>query len=72
MIKVRIQQIAREKGITSSYQLQKATGWPPGMCARLWKENWTNAHLGTLNTLCNLFNCSPNDILCFTIDPKQD
>jgi DNA-binding Xre family transcriptional regulator len=71
MITVNLRQIAENAGIKTAYQLQNFTGFPPSQAARLWKGNWANANIKTLNTLCNLFKCSPNDILVFTPDPEE-
>jgi DNA-binding Xre family transcriptional regulator len=65
-------EIAAKHGIKNAYQLQQRTGFPPAMSARLWREQWSAAHLTTLNSLCNLFKCTPNDILKFTPDPDED
>lgn len=68
MIKVKIREVAKQYNITNAYQLQKLTGFLPSKAANLWKGEWELAHLETLNTLCNLFGCMPNDILEFTPD----
>lgn len=72
MIQVKIQEIARSFNITNAYQLQKFTGFPPAMAARLWKGKWKVADLKTLNTLCNLFGCTPNDLLEYTRDKVEE
>ena len=71
MIKVKLREVAGKHGIKNAYQLQKFTGFQPSMAARLWKPDWQLADLGTLNTLCNLLKCTPNDILEFTPDPED-
>jgi DNA-binding Xre family transcriptional regulator len=71
MIVVKIQQVAKSRGIKTSYQLQKLTGWPPGMTSRLWKGDWTHTYIKTLNTLCTVLKCTPNDLLEFTPDPDE-
>lgn len=71
MIEVKLQEIAKRHGINNSYQLEKLTGWTPGMCARLWKKQWKRSDLKTLNTLCNLFKCTPSDLLEFTPDADE-
>ena len=38
----------------------------------LQKGEWQIADLNALNTLCNLFGCTPNDILEFTPDPIEE
>lgn len=68
MIEVTLKKAAKKAGITSSYQLQRSTGFDVSMAARLWKEEWTRVDLGTLDRLCSALKCKPNDILQFTSD----
>lgn len=72
MIKVKIREIAENHNITTAYQLQVFTGFYPDKAAYLWKGDMKRADLGTLNTLCNLFKCTPNDILEFTPDEEPE
>ena len=71
MIKVKIKEVASENNVNNAYQLQKVTGFSPSKAANYWKGEWELANLETLNTLCNAFNCTPNDILVFTPDPED-
>jgi Predicted transcriptional regulator len=41
------------------------------MAYSLWKDEWKTVNLKTLNTLCNLFKCTPNDLLEFKPDPDE-
>lgn len=70
MIKVKLREVCKKYNVKNAYQLQKLTGYPPGMAARLWREDWTAANLETLNTLCNLLGCTPNDLLNYTPDKE--
>ena len=70
MIEIKLQEIAQKRGIDNGYKLQKETGFPEGMAYRLWKGKWKQADLKTLNTLCNVLKCTPNDILKFTPDEE--
>ena len=72
MISVRLRNVAKKQGINNAYQLQKATGFHPGMASKLWKEKWDVAYLKTLNTLCNVLKCTPNDILEFHPDEELE
>lgn len=72
MIKVRIREVAEKFNIRKAYQLQVFTGFPPSQADRIWKGEWKKADLKTLNTLCNLFGCTPNDLLEFTPDPEEN
>lgn len=72
MIIVKLREVASEFNIKNAYQFQKFTGFLPSKAADLWKAKWTLANLETLNTLCNLFKCTPNDLLEFRMDPEED
>lgn len=71
MIVVNIKEAARRKGVTSSYKLQQVTGFDISMAARLWRGEWVQVHLKTLNTLCTALQCTPSDILKFTPDADE-
>lgn len=71
MIIVKIKEIAKNFGIENAYQLEKFTGLPPSQAAYLWKADWKSANLKTLNTLCNAFKCTPNDLLEFHQDKDE-
>ena len=68
MIEIKIQEVAKKIGIETGYKLQQKTGFQTGMAYRLWKGEWKQSDLKTLNTLCNALKCTPNDILKFTPD----
>lgn len=72
MITIKLQEMALKVGIDTGYKLQKETGFTQAMAYRLWKEDWSQADLKTLNTLCNVLKCTPNDILVFTPDNDGD
>ncbi len=72
MIEIKIQEVAKKSGIETGYKLQQETGFQTGMAYRLWKGDWKQADLKTLNTLCNALHCTPNDLLEFTPDPKEE
>ena len=63
MIHVRIQEVAKARGITTAYQLQKAMNVNPGMAARLWKGKFEMIGLRTLDSLCAALSCEPGEIL---------
>lgn len=72
MIKVKIREIAEKFDIKTAYQLEKVTGFFPSKCSYLWKGEWKRTDLATLNTLCNIFKCTPNDLLEFAPDPEDE
>lgn len=71
MIKVKIREVAAKNNVTNAYQLQKLTGFSPSKAANCFKGEWELAHLESLNTLCNVLNCTPNDLLEFTKDVDE-
>lgn len=71
VITVKIEELARKRGITTAYQLQKALDVPPAMAAKLWKGEFKMIGLETLNKLCNVLRCEPHQILSFKPDPKE-
>ena len=72
MIKVKIQKIAQKFNIKNAYQLQNFTGFAPSKAAYVWRGEWQRADLETLNTLCNVFKCTPNDLLEWQPDASQN
>lgn len=65
-----MREIAEARGVTSGYQLEQLTGFSPDTAASLWRNEWKAIYLKTLNVLCNLFECTPNDLLVF--EPDKD
>jgi DNA-binding Xre family transcriptional regulator len=63
MIKLRIREIAEAQGITTAYQLQKAMKYPPNMAARLWRGDMKMIGLETIDKLCEVLGCEPNDLI---------
>ena len=65
MLKTRIQEIAAERGITTAYQLQKATNLPPSMASRLFKDEVEMIALRTIENLCKTLECQPQDLFIY-------
>lgn len=68
MITVAIREMAEKRGITTAYQLQRATGAPPSMAAKWFRNDLKAIGIETLNLLCIKLNCKPNDLLKFEPD----
>lgn len=66
MIKIRIQEVAKEKGITTAYQLQKAMSLPPSLAAKWFRNNLTSISFNSLDMLCEFFDCQVNDLIEYT------
>lgn len=71
MIQSQLRKVAKGFGIKNAYQFQKFTGFTISMAYSLWKDEWQLVHLKTLNTLCNMFRCTPNDLIKFVPDPDE-
>lgn len=71
MIKVAIREQAEKRGITTAYQLQKATGVQPSMAAKWWKNDLEKIGIKTLDTLCKVLKCKPNDLLKYEPDASE-
>ncbi len=62
-MKTKINELCRAVGITTAYQLQKATNLSPSQAARLYKDDVEAISLSVLGKLCDTLKCSPNAIL---------
>jgi DNA-binding Xre family transcriptional regulator len=66
MIKIHIAEIAKRNGLNNAYALQKALKCSPTMASRLWKGEFKQIGIETVDNLCELFACFPSDLLVFT------
>jgi excisionase family DNA binding protein len=62
MIKMKLQETARKHGLTTAYTLQKALNCSPTMASRLWNGRFKQIGIETIGSLCDLFDCQPNDL----------
>jgi len=65
MIRVAVREVAEKRGIKNANQLKDATGFPPNMASRLWKGSVEKIGISTLDKLCSVLKCHPNDLLRF-------
>lgn len=68
MMKVRIQEMAQKRGIETAYQLQKLLDVSPTLAARLWKGEFTQIGLSTLERLCRELRCQTDKLLRYEPD----
>ncbi len=61
-IKVRIREVAKSRGITTAYQLQKLANLAPANAAKLYRNDIGRVSMQTLATLCEVLHCTPNDL----------
>lgn len=59
---LRIREVAEARGVTSSYQLMKLMGIPPGHAAKLWKGEMRMIGLDTIDSLCIVLQCRPGEL----------
>lgn len=64
MIKFKIREVAKKRGITSAYQLQKAMGIHPGAASRLWSRA-EGLNFKTLDAICQALDCDPGELFEF-------
>ncbi|HYL99486.1 MAG TPA: helix-turn-helix transcriptional regulator [Blastocatellia bacterium] len=69
MIEFRIREVAKKRGITSAYQLQKAMGIHPGAASRLWNRA-EGLNFKTLEAICRTLKCKPGDLFVLKPDPE--
>ncbi len=70
MMTVHISEVARQRGITTAYQLQKTLDISPTAAARLWKGEFDMIGLVTLDKLCRVLRCQPGKLLKY--EPEGD
>jgi DNA-binding Xre family transcriptional regulator len=63
MITIHVRAPAAAVGIINAHQLKKATGLGLATVYTLWGESITRIEFETLDKLCRVFKCSPNDVL---------
>jgi DNA-binding Xre family transcriptional regulator len=59
---LRIRKAAEARGISSSYQLMKLMGIPPGHASKLWKGEMRMIGLDTIDSLCIALQCKPGEL----------
>ncbi len=70
MIKTQIQEVAKTKGVNSSYELQHALGLSPTVAVNLWHDRVKRFSKEVLETLCVGFDCQPGDLLVYVPEKK--
>jgi DNA-binding Xre family transcriptional regulator len=68
-VKIKIAELAGQHGFKNAYALQNALKCSPTMAARLWSGEFKQIGIETIEKLCELFKCSPNDLFGFAGSP---
>ena len=63
--------MAEKRGYTTAYQLRKALNVSPTLAAKLWKGEFEMIGLLTLDRLCRLLECQPDNLLYYVEDSKR-
>jgi DNA-binding Xre family transcriptional regulator len=71
MIKIKIANIAEAKGLTNAYALQNALKCSPTMASKLWKGQFKQIGIQTIDRLCDLLDCNPSDLIAYTSDKPR-
>lgn len=71
MIRSKIKEVAKSKGVENAYQLGVLIGVTPNVSARLWKDDFTQIGKVTLDKLCSALDCDVGDLLIYTTDENR-
>jgi DNA-binding Xre family transcriptional regulator len=69
MIKTHVQEIAKKRGITTAYQLQKALDISPSVASKLWSDDFELISRTSLDRLCTILKIQPGRLISFA--PKR-
>lgn len=70
MIKLNVKLVLEKQG-KSQYWLAKKTGISPNNIGKICNGETKNIRLDTMDKLCQVLGCTPNDILIFDKDDEQ-
>jgi len=70
MIRTHVQEIAKKRGITTAYQLQKALNISPSVAAKLWSDEFELISRTSLDRLCSLLKVEPGKLITFMPERK--
>lgn len=67
MIRVRIQEAAKDRGLENASQFARSVGFSNRVALRIW-DNLQPPKLATLDKICNAWNCPLSDLIEHTLD----
>lgn len=70
MIRVRIQEAAKERGLENASQFGRSIGVSNRVALRIW-DNLQPPKLATLDKICNAWGCPLSDLLEHTLDKRS-
>jgi putative transcriptional regulator len=71
MIKIRIKEMAKARGIKNAHRLQLAADLSPATASRFWKTEIEKISMETLDRLCRALDCQPGDLFVYAADKKD-
>lgn len=71
MIRAKIKEVAKARGIPNAYQLGIIIGVTPNVSARLWKDEFAQIGKVTLDKLCAALSCNVGDLLVYDSEIKK-
>lgn len=71
MVKARINELCKQRGITSAYQLQHALALKsPNQAIQWFNDELSGISFATMDKLCDFFECEPGDL--FKREPELE
>ena len=61
-LKIRIHEVAKSRGLTTAYQLQKLAGLTAPNAYKIFNNNIVQISIETLGKLCDVLDCEPSDL----------
>jgi DNA-binding Xre family transcriptional regulator len=71
MIKTHVQEIAKKRGITTAYQLQKALDISPSVAAKIYSDEFEMISRKSLDRLCKVLKTTPAELVTYAEDGKK-
>jgi putative transcriptional regulator len=71
MIELRVQEVAREKGVLTIKELAARAKLAYDTAADLWHGRMKRVDLEVLNRVCHALDCTPSDLLAYTRDSDK-
>lgn len=70
MITKHVREVAEKRGMTTAYQLRKALEVSPTAATKLWNDDFDMIGLNTLDKLCRVLKCQPNQLFKYVPDEE--
>ncbi|MCA1578344.1 MAG: helix-turn-helix transcriptional regulator [Acidobacteria bacterium] len=71
MIISNIRKVAETHGITNANQLKDALGISPTLASRLWRGDFSQIGMVTLDRLCRELKCQPSQLLRYVAGKRK-